>query len=103
MFQEAEFYVEPSLDTSLTSFGADDNGPRLAAGTSAGVTYMLKTDTWHMYTLGEDSGMETKGDFAIRGPVKVPGQDAWEWEIVLSMQLYCDRLNANGVVTSTAL
>ena len=103
MFQEAEFYVEPSLDTSLASFGTDDKGPRKADGSSAGVTYMLKTDTWHMYTLGEDSGMETKGDFAIRGPVKVPGQDAWEWEIVLSMQLYCDRLNANGVVTQTAL
>tara|TARA_R110000765_G_scaffold283013_2_gene380030 strand:- start:70 stop:1179 length:1110 start_codon:yes stop_codon:yes gene_type:complete len=103
MFQEAEFYTEPALDTSLAAFGADAAGPRLADSSAAGVTYLLKTDTWHMYTLGEDSGMETKGDFAIRGPVKVPGQDAWEWEIVLSMQLYCDRLNANGVVTSTAL
>ena len=102
MFQEAEFYVEPALDTSLSVFGTDAKGPR-PGGTSEGMTYLLKTDTWHMYTLGEDSGMETKGDFAIRGPVKVPGQDAWEWEIVLSMQLYCDRLNANGVVTQTAV
>ena len=109
MFQEAEFYVEPSLDTSLTTFGTTNTGtgsetaysPR-ADGTSRGLVYMLKSDTWHMYTLGENASMETKGDFAVRGPTKVPGQDAWEWEIVLGMQLYCDRLNANGVVTGTA-
>jgi len=102
MFQEAEFYVEPTLDTSLSVFSDASGAPR-EGGTSQGMVYFLKTDTWHMYTLGEDTGMETKGDFAIRGPVKVPGQDAWEWEIVLSMQLYCDRLNANGVVVGTAI
>ena len=94
MFQEAEFYVEPELDYTLSQF---------TGGTSpVGVVYMLKADTWHLYNQGEDSSMETKGDFAFRGPVKVPGQDAWEWEIVLSMQMYCDRLNANGVVSGTA-
>ncbi len=95
MFQEAEFYVEPSLDTNLTQFDVSRRGK--------GAIYFLKSDTWHLYTMGEDSGMETKGDFAMRGPVKVPGQDAWEWEIVLSMQAYCDRLNANGVVSGTAV
>tara|TARA_R110000824_G_scaffold66842_3_gene173249 strand:- start:42 stop:1118 length:1077 start_codon:yes stop_codon:yes gene_type:complete len=92
MFQEAEFYVEPELDYSLSTFSS-----------RTGVIYFLKSDTWHLYTMGEDSGMETRGDFAFRGPVKVPGQDAWEWEIVLSMQMYCDRLNANGCVDGTAI
>tara|TARA_R100001082_G_scaffold104280_1_gene75504 strand:+ start:1481 stop:2563 length:1083 start_codon:yes stop_codon:yes gene_type:complete len=91
MFQEAEFYVEPELDTSASTFTSRN-----------GVIYFLKSDSWHIYTQGEDSGMETRGDFAMRGPTKVPGQDAWEWEIVLSMQMYCDRLNANGVVDGTA-
>jgi len=109
MFQEAEFFVEPQLDTSLTVFDTSESGsgststyhPR-EGGTSRGLIYFLKTDTWHLYTQGENSGMETKGDFATRGPTKVPGQDAWEWEIVMAMQLYCDRLHANGVVTGTA-
>ena len=109
MFQESEFYVEPQLDTSLSVFAETESGsgststyhPR-EGGTSRGLIYFLKTDTWHLYTMGENSSMETKGDFAVRGPTKVPGQDAWEWEIVLGMQLYCDRLNANGVVTGTA-
>ena len=92
MFQEAEFYVEPALAPSASPFA-----PR------NGVIYFLKADTWHLYTQGEDSGMETKGDFAFRGPVKVPGQDAWEWEIVLSMQMYCDRLNANACVDGTSI
>jgi len=91
MFQEAEFYVEPALDYTASTFSS-----------RTGVVYFLKSDTWHLYTQGEDSGMETRGDFAFRGPVKVPGQDAWEWEIVLAMQMYCDRLNANGVVDGTA-
>ena len=91
MFQEAEFYVEPELDYTASTFTS-----------RTGVIYMLKADTWHLYNQGEDSGMETKGDFAFRGPVKVPGQDAWEWEIVLSMQMYSDRLNANACVAGTA-
>ena len=110
MFQEAEFYVEPALDTGLTVFGNTESGagstseyhPR-EGDVSRGLIYFLKTDTWHMYTQGENSNLETKGDFAVRGPTKVPGQDAWEWEVVLGMQLYCDRLNANGVVTGTAV
>ena len=98
MFQEAEFYVEPSLSPTTSPFsGAHASGGR------NGVIYFLKSDTWHLYTQGENSNMETKGDFAFRGPVKVPGQDAWEWEIVMSMQMYCDRLNANGVIDGTLL
>lgn len=91
MFHDAAFYVEPSLDYTDSAFSS-----------RTGVIYGLKSDTWHLYTQGEDASKETKGDFAFRGPVKVPGQDAWEWEIVLSMQMYCDRLNANFCIDGTA-
>lgn len=91
-FLEADFFLEESLDT--TQF----------AGTGAnGVIYMLKTDTWHIYTLGHDSSMETKGDFAVRGPIRIPEQDMWRYEYVLNMGMYCDQIRANGVVAGAAI
>ena len=91
-FLEADFFLEESID--LTNF---TNG-----GSPNGVVYMLKTDTWHMFTLGHDSGMETKGDFAIRGPFRIPEQDLFRYEYVLNMGMYCDQLRSNGVVTGGA-
>ena len=91
-FLEADFFLENSID--LTQF--------TAGGANNGVIYMMKTDTWHMYTLGHDSGMETKGDFAVRGPIRIPEQDMWRYEYVLNMGMYCDQLRANGVVTGGA-
>ena len=89
-FLEADFFLEESIN--LAQFGAPGGG-------NLGVIYMLKTDTWQMYTLGHDSNMETKGDFAVRGPIRIPEQDMWRYEYVLNMGLYCDQLRANGVVT----
>lgn len=90
-FLEADFFMEESIDTTQFS-GTGSNG----------VVYMLKTDTWHSYTLGHDSGMETKGDFAVRGPIRIPEQDMWRYEYVLNMGMYCDQLRANGMVTGGA-
>ena len=87
-FLEADFFLEQSItDGTFTGAAAD------------GVIYMLKTDTWHMYTLGHDSKMETKGDFSVRGPIRIPEQDMWRYEYVLNMGMYCDQLRANGTVT----
>ena len=94
-FLEADFFLEESIDVSAAAVFT-------TATTQAGVVYMLKTDTWHMYTLGHDSGMETKGDFAVRGPIRIPEQDMWRYEYVLNMGMYCDQLRANGVVTGGA-
>lgn len=91
-FLEGDFFIEEGID--LAEFGAGGSGD--------GVVYMLKTDTWHLYTLGHDSGKETKGDFAVRGPIRIPEQDMWRYEYVLNMGMYCDQLRANGVVTGTA-
>jgi len=92
-FLEADFFLEQSIDTTQFTNGGANNG----------VVYMLKTDTWHMYTLGHDSNMETKGDFAVRGPIRIPEQDMWRYEYVLNMGMYCDQLRANGVVTGGAI
>ena len=93
-FLEADFFLEDSIDITAANL----------VGTPAadGVIYMLKTDSWHIYTLGHDSGMETKGDFAVRGPIRIPEQDMWRYEYVLNMGMYCDQLRCNGVVTGGA-
>ena len=92
-FLEADFFLEQSINLGQFATGGSNNG----------VIYMLKTDTWHMYTLGHDTNMETKGDFAVRGPIRIPEQDMWRYEYVLNMGMYCDQLRANGVVTGGAI
>ena len=88
-FLKATMYIEDFLDTAqFTTGGADD-----------GVIYGLKSSTWHMYTLGSDDKMETKGDFSIRGPLRRPDMDAHQFEYVLYMGMYCDFLAANFAVT----
>lgn len=91
-FLEADFFLEESIDLTQFSSGGANNG----------VIYMLKTDTWHMFTLGHNANLETKGDFAIRGPFRIPEQDLFRYEYVLNMGMYCDQLRSNGVVTGGA-
>jgi hypothetical protein len=91
-FLEADFYMELDIDPSatavLTTTEAQD-----------GVIYFLHSKSWNAFTLGHDSGMETKGDFDVRGPIRIPEQDLWRYEYVLHMGLYCDQLRVNGAVT----
>jgi len=91
-FLEADFFLEESIDTAQFTTGGANNG----------VVYMIKSDTWHMFTLGHNSSMETKGDFSIRGPFRIPEQDLFRYEYVLNMGMYCDQLRSNGVVTGGA-
>tara|TARA_R110002110_G_scaffold20938_3_gene83883 strand:- start:505 stop:1587 length:1083 start_codon:yes stop_codon:yes gene_type:complete len=93
-FLEADFFLEEAIDISSGQF--------TSGGSNNGVIYMLKTDTWHMFTLGHDSNMETKGDFSIRGPFRIPEQDLFRYEYVLNMGMYCDQMRANAVVTGGA-
>ena len=94
-FLEADFFLEEELTTQSAQFAT--------GGANNGVIYMLQTDSFHLFTLGHDSGMETKGDFAIRGPIRIPEQDMWRYEYVLNMGMYCDQLRTNGVVTGGAI
>ena len=91
-FLEADFFLEESIDLTQFTSGGSPNG----------VVYMIKSDTWHLFTLGHSSNMETKGDFSVRGPFRIPEQDLFRYEYVLNMGMYCDQIRANGVVTGGA-
>lgn len=90
-FLGATFYADQYIDPTAAAF----------AGTPAanGLIYGIHSSTWHLYTMGHDAGMETKGDFAQRGPIRHPTQDMWRYEFVLSMGMYCDNLRCNFAVT----
>lgn len=93
MFQGLTLFNDPSIDDNLSSFGH----------TTAGTMYFLNPKTFFILTLGSDQQKETKGFFDMRGPFKLEGRDAWGWEIVLSMQMACRYLKANGCLEGTAL
>jgi hypothetical protein len=91
-FLDADFFLEDSLDTlDATNFST--------AAARDGVMYFLNTSTWHAYTLGSDANKESKGDFSVRGPFRIPEQDLFRYEIVLNMGMHTNQLRANGVVT----
>jgi len=94
-FLDADFYLEDAIDLTSTAFTAGTN----AANTTRGVIYMMKSPTWYAYTLGHDAARETKGDFSVRGPFRIPEQDVWRYEIVLNMGLHSNQMRANAVVT----
>jgi len=87
-FLDADYYLEDSIVPALFNGGAGRDG----------VIYMMKTGTWHAYTLGHDANRETKGDFAVRGPFRIPEQDLWRYEIVLMMGMHTTQLRANGCI-----
>ena len=93
-FLDADFYLEDSLDITNAVWGAAAQG---------GVIYFLNTATWHAYTLGHDANRETKGDFSVRGPFRIPEQDLFRYEIVLNMGIHTNQLRANGAVCGAAV
>ena len=94
-FLDADFFLEDALDISAAAF----------AGTPAanGCIYLMKSASWYAYTMGHDANRETKGDFAVRGPFRIPEQDVFRYEIVLNMGMNTNQLRCNGVVTGGAL
>jgi len=98
-FLDADFYLEDSIDITNAAWN-QGGGPGPA---NSGVIYFLNTATWHAYTLGHDANRETKGDFSVRGPFRIPEQDLFRYEIVLNMGIHTNQLRANGAVTGTAV
>ena len=98
-FLEADFFLDDAIDITSNQFkvGAAAGGAATAA--SDGIIYGLKTPTWHLFTLGHDAARETKGDFALRGPFRIPDQDIFRYELVLMMGLHTTQLRSNFVVT----
>mgnify|MGYP003111188717 FL=1 len=66
-----------------------------------GVCYGIHSSTWKLFTMGGSMGGAdaTKGFFDSRGPVRLPTQDMWRYEYVLSLGMYCDQLRCNFAVT----
>jgi len=95
-FLEADFYLDDSIDIGAV----DAAGTKLfSPAAQDGIIYGLKTPTWHLFTLGHDAARETKGDFALRGPFRIPDQDIFRYELVLMMGLHTTQLRSNFVVT----
>jgi|TARA_R100001230_G_C5679191_1_gene185578 hypothetical protein len=86
---------------SATMYREHEIVPANFATTAAqsGVAYGINSKTWHLYTQGSDANMETSGDFALRGPNRIPNQDAWRYEYVFCMGMYTDNLRCNFAVT----
>jgi len=93
-FLSADFFLDDAIDVSSAAFTNLD--------ARRGVIYMMKSNLWHAYTLGHDASKETKGDFAVRGPFRIPEQDMFRYEIVLNMGLHTNQLRGNAVVTGGA-
>jgi len=90
-FLEADFFLDDAIDVTSA---------KLSGGAGAdGIIYGMKTPTWHLFTLGHDASRETKGDFALRGPFRIPDQDIFRYELVLMMGLHTTQLRSNFVVT----
>jgi len=100
-FLEADFFLDDAIDVSSTAYtlgGKSNSGTGTSRGAD-GIIYGFKTPTWHLFTLGHDAGMETKGDFAVRGPFRIPDQDIYRYELVLMMGMHTTQLRSNFVVT----
>jgi len=91
-FHDAIFYPEPYIVRSNFS----------TTNALAGAIYGMNSSTFNCYTMGTDSKMETSGDFAARGPIRLPNQDMWRYEYILSMGLFCNNLRKNFSVTGGA-
>jgi len=64
-----------------------------------GVCYGINSSSWHMATQGRGGITENTGFFSTRGPIRMPTQDMWRYEIVLSMLMWCSNLRANFVIS----
>ena len=86
----ADCYIDDAFDPS---------GGKYSGAAVDGVVYGMKTGAWHMRAMGHDSGMETKGNFESRGPIRVPDRDMWRYEIVFSAGIYTTMRRCNFAIT----
>lgn len=98
-FLDADFFLDDAIDTSDALYTTGTNSGTSSAAGADGVIYGFKTPCWYWYSLGHDASRETKGDFAVRGPFRLPDQDMYRYEIVLMMGLHTNQLRANFSVT----
>jgi hypothetical protein len=88
---QGELYPEPQIDRSL--FATPD--------ATEGIIYGLCSETLKLFTQGSGS-KTTGGDFELRDVGRLPYQELFRTEYVLSMGAYCTDLRRNFTVTGTA-
>jgi len=98
-FLNADFFLDDSINIAITAGGAAGG---FTGAAQDGVIYGFKTPTWYSFTLGHDASKETKGDFAVRGPFRIPDQDLFRYEIVLMMGIHTTQRRANFAITGAA-
>ena len=101
-FLNADFYLDDAIDITDTLYTAGGTGTDSTTAGADGVIYGFKTPAWYSFTLGHDASKETKGDFAVRGPFRIPDQDLYRYEIVLMMGIHTTQRRANLVITGAA-
>jgi len=101
-FLNADFFLDDAIDITDTAYTALGAGTDSSTAGADGVIYGFKTPTWYSFTLGHDASKETKGDFAVRGPFRIPDQDLYRYEIVLMMGIHTTQRRANLVITGAA-
>ena len=113
-FLNADFYLDDAIDIAAATLASGGTGSAGTATTDSaasgyglsatadGVIYGFKTPCWYSFTLGHDASKETKGDFAVRGPFRIPDQDLYRYEIVLMMGLHTNQRRANFAITGAA-
>lgn len=94
-FMGGTLYVDDSIDISDTTCFT-------TADAQQGVLYAINTDCWFGYSVGHDAGMETKGLFAQRKPIRLERIEGWRYETVLSLGFFCNDLRANALITGGA-
>jgi hypothetical protein len=91
-FHDAVFYPEPYI--TRADF--------VTAAAQAGVIYGVNTSLLSLRTQGSDAKMETGGDFAHRGPTRLPTQDMFRYEYILSLLIHTRDLRRHFSVTGGA-
>lgn len=91
-FLDATMWLEDKIDPAGFSTAAANDG----------VIYGLNTSTWHMFLQGHGGITQNKGFFSVRPPFRLPDREAWAYEIVFAMGMYCKSLRSNFVVTGGA-
>jgi hypothetical protein len=87
----AVLYPEPQIDRSLFT----------TTEATQGVIYGLCSETLKMFTQGSGN-KTTGGDFELRDVGRLPYQELFRTEYVLSMGAYSSDLRRNFTVTGTA-
>ena len=91
-FREAIFYPEPYIIRA--DFTTTD--------AQSGIIYGINSSKMILRTQGHDAKMETNGDFAHRGPIRLPQQDMWRYEIVESLLIHTTSLRHHFSVSGGA-